>query len=83
MCYNITNQKQLIANIGDIKMNDDKRLPGDRGQGRKSLQGGGESPVLRVRVTPQQMEKVKKLGGPKWVRSAIDKARLVKSEDGK
>lgn len=58
-------------------MQDDapKRPPSDRGQGRKSLQGAGESPVLRVRVTPEQKAKVESLGGAEWVRKMIDKAK--------
>lgn len=54
-----------------------KRPPAERGQGRKSLQGAGKSPVLQVVVSPEQKAKVARLGGSDWVRSAIDKAREV------
>lgn len=52
-----------------------KRPPADRGQGRKSLQGAGKSPVLQVRVTPAQKAKVELLGGSEWVRKMIDEAK--------
>jgi len=52
-----------------------KRPPAERGQGRKSLQGAGQSPVLQVRVTPEQKTKVEHLGGAEWIRKMIDQAR--------
>lgn len=58
-----------------------KRPPGDRGQGRKSVQGAGKSPVLQVVVSPEQKAKVMRLGGAQWVRHAIDKAREVNHGD--
>ncbi|MBK5204912.1 MAG: hypothetical protein JJD98_05750 [Polaromonas sp.] len=58
-----------------------KRPPADRGQGRKSVQGAGKSPVLQVVVTPEQKAKVQRLGGARWVRGAIDKAREVSNGD--
>jgi hypothetical protein len=57
-----------------------KRPPADRGQGRKSLQGAGSSPVLQVRVTPAQKIKVDALGGAEWVRKMIDTARITHAE---
>lgn len=54
-----------------------KRPPAERGQGRKSVQGAGKSPVLQVVVTPEQKAKVQRLGGAEWVRRTIDKAREV------
>lgn len=61
-----------------------KRPPNDRGQGKKSLQGTGRSPVLQVAVSPEQKAKVMRLGGAPWVRKMIDKAREpnVHSLDG-
>ena len=53
-----------------------KRPPADRGQGRKSVQGAGKSPVLQVVVSPEQKQKVSDLGGAAWVRKQIDKAKL-------
>lgn len=53
-----------------------KRPPAKRGQGRKSVQGGGKSPVLQVVVSPEQKAKVAILGGPAWVRTQIDKAKI-------
>ena len=58
-----------------------KKPPNARGQGRKSLSGGGQSPLLRVRVSDDQLEKVERLGGPAWVRRAIDEASDA-DEDG-
>ena len=52
-----------------------KHLPADRGQGRPSLSGAGKNPVLQIVMTPEQKDKVKRLGGADWVRNAIDKAR--------
>lgn len=51
-----------------------KRPPNDRGQGRKSLKGDGKSPVLQVRVTPEQKDKATQRGGAEWVRKLIDEA---------
>lgn len=58
-----------------------KRPPADRGQGRKSVQGAGKSPVLQVVVSPEQKAKVIRLGGAGWIRKVIDKAKEV--DDGK
>jgi len=46
----------------------------DRGQGRKSLSGGGKTPITAIRLTPEQREKLDRLGGSAWVRKAIDSA---------
>jgi hypothetical protein len=54
------------------KMTIPKRPPAERGQGRKSVQGGGKSPVLQVVVSPEQKAKVLRLGGAEWVRTVID-----------
>ena len=51
-----------------------KRPPAERGQGRKSLKGQGKSPVLQVRLTENQKNKVKSLGGAAWIRKMIEKA---------
>jgi hypothetical protein len=52
-----------------------KRPPADRGQGRKSVSGGGKSPVLQVVVSSAQLEKVRVNGGAEWVRRLIDDAK--------
>jgi len=52
-----------------------KRPPSDRGQGRKSVSGGGKSPVLQVVVSPAQLDKVRANGGAEWVRRLIDDAK--------
>lgn len=51
-------------------MTPSKRPPADRGQGRKSVQGGGKSPVLRVVVTPEIIERARR-NGPDWVRAVL------------
>ena len=38
-----------------------KRPPAERGQGRKSVQGAGKSPVLQVVVSAEQKAKVAEL----------------------
>lgn len=43
-------------------------------QGRKSLDGKGESPVIRLRVTPELYEKVKR-NGAQWARDALENAK--------
>ena len=58
---------------------DAKRPPSDRGQGRKSVQGGGKSPVLQVVVSPELKAKAMRLGGAAWVRGMIDRAKEPKA----
>lgn len=60
-----------------------KRPPAERGQGRKSVQGAGKSPVLQIVVSPEQKAKAMRLGGAEWVRRAIDRAREVPNSDSK
>lgn len=55
-----------------------KRPPADRGQGRKSMEGAGQSPVLQVRMTQAQKDKFARLGGPPWLRGVIDRAKEPK-----
>ncbi len=45
-----------------------------RGQGRKSIEGTGASPVLRLRVSQAQKDKVQERGGVAWLRRLIDAA---------
>ena len=51
-----------------------KRPPAERGQGRRSLQGAGASPVVQIRVTPALKEKIQQRGLD-WVREVLIKAR--------
>lgn len=51
-----------------------KRPPADRGQGRKSMQGGGKSPVLQLRMTPELKARVER-NGPDWVREVLETAK--------
>ena len=44
-------------------------------RGRKSLQGGGQSPVLRARVHPDLLAKFHRLGGAEWLRKTLERAR--------
>jgi hypothetical protein len=48
------------------------------GSGRKSLQPGAETLAVPIRMTAEQKAKLKRLGGPPWVRSKIDKAKEPK-----
>lgn len=54
-----------------------KRPPAERGQGRKSLQGAGKSPVLQIRVTPELKARVEAYGA-QWARDALAKAKPPK-----
>jgi hypothetical protein len=56
-------------------MEKQKRPPGDRGQGRKPLVVGMETVPFVVRVTTDQRDKLLRLGGAKWLRERIDKAK--------
>ena len=51
-----------------------KRPPSDRGQGRKSVQGGGKSPALQVVVSPELKAKAER-NGAQWVRDVLTKAK--------
>jgi hypothetical protein len=46
-----------------------------RGQGRKPLQQGEETIPVVIRMTGPQKDKLRRLGGPGWVRARIDKAK--------
>jgi hypothetical protein len=64
------------ATIGD--MADDtlpKRPPNDRGQGRKPIAEDEETVTVSIRVTVSQRAKLELLGGGKWVRERIDRAK--------
>ena len=54
-------------------MNDKKRGGPGRRQGRKSV-GEDGTITMSIRLTPEQREKIKKLGGAKWIRAKIDEA---------
>jgi len=47
----------------------------NRSQGRKPLATGQQSVGVTIRMTEAQREKLKRLGGAKWVRDRIDKAK--------
>lgn len=51
-----------------------KRLPAERGQGRKSLQGAGRSPVLQIRMTPELKARVER-NGLQWARDVLTRAK--------
>ena len=46
-----------------------------RGQGRKPLAAGEETLTVSLRMTAAQREKLKRLGGAKWMRDRIDRAK--------
>ena len=47
---------------------------GWRGVPKKSLSGSGTSPTLRVVMSQEMIDKVKRNGGARWVRELIDAA---------
>lgn len=61
-----------------VGMEDTKRPPNDRGQGRKPISKTGETMRNRpVRMTDAEWEKCKALGGAAWIRERIKLARLA------
>ena len=46
-----------------------------RGQGRPPVKAGEETLTVSMRMTPAQREKLARLGGAKWVRDRIDRAK--------
>jgi len=53
-----------------------KTVGGSRpGSGRKPLQGGALGVPVMIKMTQAQKDKLKRLGGPAWVRERIDRAK--------
>lgn len=52
-----------------------KRGGAGRGQGRPPVKAGEETVTLSLRVTVAQREKLDRLGGAKWVRDRIGRAK--------
>ena len=46
-----------------------------RPQGRPPVKQGEETVTVSLRMTPAQREKMDRLGGAKWVRDRIDRAK--------
>ncbi len=46
-----------------------------RGQGRHPVKAGEETVTVSLRMTAAQREKLERLGGAKWVRDRIDRAK--------
>jgi hypothetical protein len=46
-----------------------------RGRGRPALTQGRDAPTWTVRLTPEQLAKLARLGGAAWLRERIDKAK--------
>ena len=57
-----------------------KRGGPGRGQGRPPVKAGEETITISLRMTPAQREKLERLGGAKWVRERIDRAKEPNSE---
>jgi hypothetical protein len=53
-------------------MAEKKRGGPGRGQGRKPIKNGEQTVTLSLRVTAAQREKLRLLGGARWVRDRID-----------
>lgn len=56
-------------------MDKQKRGGPGRGQGRPPVKAGEETVTVSLRMTPAQREKLERLGGAKWVRDRIDRAK--------
>lgn len=57
-------------------MENEKRVGGARpGAGRKPLVAGSPAVPVMIKMTEEQKAKLKRLGGPPWVRDKIDKAK--------
>lgn len=56
-------------------MDETKRPPNDRGQGRKPLAEGEATVTVSLRMTKGHRDKLERLGGAPWVRKAIDAAK--------
>lgn len=52
-----------------------KRCGPGRGQGRPPVKAGEETQTVSLRMTQAQREKLERLGGAKWVRERIDRAK--------
>lgn len=58
-----------------VDMEQPKRPPNDRGQGRKPLSEEDQTVTVSLRMTATLREKLTRLGGAKWVREKIAKAK--------
>lgn len=56
----------------------DSRGGAGRGQGRKPLTEDGAMVPVTIKMTEPQRAKLKELGGGKWVRERIDRAKVPK-----
>ena len=61
--------------ISGNQMSEKKRGGPGRGQGRPPVKAGEETITVSLRMTPAQREKLARLGGAKWVRDRIDRAK--------
>ena len=52
-----------------------KRGGAGRGQGRPPVKAGEETVTVSLRMTQTQREKLERLGGAKWVRDRIERAK--------
>lgn len=43
--------------------------------GQRPIKQGTESVIVTMRMTPEQREKLQRLGGAAWVRKRIDRAK--------
>lgn len=58
-----------------------KRGGPNRGQGRPPVQAGEGTITISLRMTPSQREKLERLGGAKWVRDRIARAKEPNAAD--
>ena len=57
--------------MAEPKSKDEQRKKG----GRPRLVAGMETVPVMIKMTEPQRDKLKRLGGPQWVRDRIDKAK--------
>ena len=61
-------------------MAEKKRGGAGRGQGRKPVAEGKPTVTVSLRMTEGQRDKLQRLGGAKWVRQRVDKAKAPNVE---
>ena len=64
-----------VASAGRAEVVGAKKGGPGRGQGRPPVKAGEETVTVSLRMTPAQREKLERLGGAKWVRDRIDRAK--------
>lgn len=66
---------QIGGYINSMAQTHEQQQPAAKRRGRPSLADGLETVPVTIRLTAEQRVKLAALGGAKWVRDRIDKAR--------